>query len=682
MISLDLKDPVAKVPGVGSVIANKLKKLDISSVEDLLWHLPTSYEDYSQKFLVAKAPVGQNLTLRGNLLGATTRQSWKRRLQLTEAILSDKTGSLPIIWFGKFPRKNLPEGEEVFVWGSIELKDGKRQMINPQIKKFKDGEAPKLQPIYPLTSGLSQWVIRNLIATTLKNISIADYHGKDFLKQHKLLSLAKTFAQIHQPDDQAEIETGRRRLAFDELFFLQLSQEVVRARRRSHVAPSLTGSLKEILPLFPPLTFDQEKAVAEISGDLKRSFPMARLLQGEVGSGKTIVAIIAAALSRQAGYQTLLLAPTEILAKQHFQSFTQHLGKHGYKLALYTRSQAELSGEALSRKTVVKEAVASGVADIIIGTQATLEESFKISKLGLVVVDEQHRFGVLDRLSSQTKTTGLVPHLLSMTATPIPRSLQLAFMGELDVSTLKTLPFGPRQIKTMLFATKDRRRVEEAIRRRVVKGEKIYVVCPLIDPSDSLGIKSVTAEYERLKSEAFADVPMGILHGRLPVAEKNKVLDDFKNGQTKILVSTTVVEVGVDVPEATVMVIEAAERFGLAQLHQLRGRVGRRGKEGVCVLFTEKASPLAEARLSAFAETLSGFALAELDLKFRGPGEWFGTKQAGYQEFVAADLSQTKLVNEAREAAAELVSEDPKLSKHKTLYWRVEKNLLAQYHIS
>lgn len=672
--------------GVRSVVLPRLKKLGITTVGDLLHHTPVGYADYRQQSLIAKAPLDHPVTLRGTLNNVQSRRSWRqRKLVITEAVLNDESGSLALHWFSRYPLK-FPNNLPVAVIGQIEYRDGKHQIANPIIERLSNspGVAGRLAGLYPLTTGITQDRLRALMRQVFETgVDIQDFYTAEFLERYRLVSLETALHSMHFPKDEENIALARRRLAFDELLQLQLGRQWLRQQRIQQIAPICKRALQQLSQITAALPFalttDQQQAVTEIAEDIQQSFPMARLLQGEVGSGKTLVAQVAATLAGRSGYQTLYLAPTEVLAHQQYQSFRAALEPLGLTVGLLTSQDGESAQH--KSKTAVRKALQDGTIAIVIGTHALLQSPVKFKKLGLVVVDEQHRFGVAQRLAAQQKGSETSPHVLTMTATPIPRTLQLAFLGDLDVSTLKTMPHGERSIMTMLFGPQDRQRVELAIKRRIARGEQVYVVCPLIDPSDKLGVKSATAEYERLRQEAFADTAIGLLHGKLSGKQKAEVLQAFRDGKTKLLVATTVVEVGVDIPNATVMVIEAAERFGLAQLHQLRGRVGRGTKPGVCVLFTESASAVAAERLTAFAQTSDGFALSELDLKLRGPGEWFGTAQSGFPELRMADLNDEALLSETATAAHALVKDDPKLQHSPVLRQQLEA-FFAKQHLS
>lgn len=679
---MTLETSISELRGVGPVVARKLKKLGILSVGDLLHYVPTSYEDYRERYLVAKAPVGVSLMLEGTLVDAVSRRSWRnRKLNVTESLFRDSSGGVRVVWFGRFPRK-IPTNIPIRLFGVIDDEKNGRQLVNPLWERADTASsmAGKLWPRYPLTEGISQYHLRTFVQEALSRATIKEWHAPSFLRENKLASLADALPAIHFPVSDRGLQSARRRLAFDEVFFVQLARSIARKERAKRRAPPLVAEVTDIENSFPfPLTVDQRRAAEEIAADLRQSHPMARLLQGEVGSGKTVVATLAAAIAARSKYQVIYLAPTEILAQQQYISLSRSLADKTINVALLTSTTALFSNVSIRRQELLSRI---DDVDVLVGTHALLETDIKLPRVGLVIVDEQHRFGVGQRLLAEKKGKHLVPHLLSMTATPIPRTLQLAFFGDIDISNLKTMPHGARRVKTMLFTPRDRRRVEVAMKRRIEQGEQIFVVCPLIDPSDKLGVRSATAEYERLRKEGFPAARIGLLHGKLKSDEKVAVLNDFREHRLDVLVATTVIEVGIDVPEATVLVIEGAERFGLAQLHQLRGRVGRGIKEGICVLFPTVLTDLSKERLQAFTETSDGFALSELDLKLRGPGEWFGARQSGFEEFRVADMSDQKLLREAEEAAQRLLEDDPELTYAPGVFYRVTELQLKLHHAS
>jgi len=672
---MTINTPVTEISGVGKAISFFLSRLGIKTVLDLLYHFPISYEDFSNVSLIANAQNGITVTLRGKILELTSRKSWhKRGLSVTEAIFQDKSGAIPIVWFGRYVAVNVPKNVDIYLMGSVQDYQGKRQMVNPlwEVVATNQVYAKRLVPIYSLTLKLTQWVVRKIVKNALANVQqIEDFYPESFRVQQKIISRDEAIRLIHNPKNIAELSQARKRLAFDELFLMQLSRLYSFEQRKKFKAPVIkisNSKIKEIISQLPfSLTKEQGIVLDEIFVDLNKNYPMQRLLQGEVGSGKSAIAFVTTLTVVSVGYQVIYLAPTEVLARQQYDSIFKLFKKiDGIQIALLTSSSAILNLKDSSKQAIFKN-VQNGKISILIGTHVILNDKIKIKKLGLVVVDEQHRFGVDQRFRAQKKSNGQVPHLLSMTATPIPRTMQLAFYGDLDVSTLKTIPYGERQVKTVIVRAEQRQQMEERLRLRIQRGEQAYIVCPLINPSDILEVRAVSDEYKRLQHKVFPEFKLGFLHGKMKIEEKHKVLNDFKIGGLNILVSTSVIEVGIDVANANIMIIEGAERFGLAQLHQLRGRVGRRGKEGFCLLFIESSSVNSLARLRVFTKINNGFELAEQDLKLRGPGEWFGVRQSGFTEFKIADLNDVNLINETKLAAISILRTDPELKSYDKL---------------
>jgi ATP-dependent DNA helicase RecG len=666
--------PIDVLPGVGPKVAQLFKRLGITTVGDLLRHFPIGYDDYTTQLNTSMLEPGRLGWMEGKVTNVKARRSFgKRGLYITEATLLDDFGLLRLIWFNRFPIKNLPTDKLIRVGGRIET-DGSIRNPMWEFEERPSRFAGTLLARYPLTVGLSQTAVRNAIRLA-SIVTVKEQLPQEIIDRYNLLSINEAIQKIHNPNNLKEINEAKRRLAFDEIFLLQLAEAIHKNKRRTLKAHHINSNqlvVDRFIASLPfKLTKHQLTVISEINADLKRDWPMNRLLQGEVGSGKTIVAGVVAVGVIERGYQVLYLAPTEILATQQFESLSQLFKTLGYRVALFTRG-TQMTNYDVAGKTAVSKEINSNKVDLVIGTHSVLNEKIVLQKLALVVVDEQHRFGVEQRMMA-LKQGEYTPHLLSMTATPIPRTLQQAYYSDLDISTLKSVATGKRNITTYLANENQRSLVEDRLRSHLDRGEQAYVVCPLIDPSDKLSVRAATTEYERLRGDALQNYRVGYLHGRMKAEEKQDVLNSFRDNKLDVLVATSVVEVGIDIPNATTIIIEGAERFGLAQLHQLRGRVGRAGQSGFCLLFAEKPSEQAWERLKKFADTKDGFALAELDLALRGPGEWFGVKQSGYPDFKIASLADYQILEQAKEVSSQLVNDDPNLENHPVLSQRVEK---------
>lgn len=667
--------PISVLPGVGPKVAQLFKKIGITTVGELLRHFPSGYDDYTHQLKVSSLEAGQQGWLEGKVVEVKSRRSFGRRgLYITEAKFTDDTGLMNLVWFNRFPIKNLPNDKLVRIAGKVDS-DG-LSMRNP-MWEMADKEsrfAHQMLGRYPSTVGLSQSVIRNAIQPALKTV-VKEWLPEVVLNKYELPSIHDSIQLIHKPDRSSRLQAARSRLAFDEVFLLQLAEKMQLYKRHQIKTFSISSEqlfVDKFVGTLPfKMTEEQMLVVDEVLLDLAREYPMNRLLQGEVGSGKTIVATAIMAVVLNAGYKSLYLAPTEVLANQQFESISQFYNPYKYKIALLSRGSQKTNYGIDGRASVIKE-INQGEVDLVIGTHAILNVKITQSQLALVVVDEQHRFGVEQRLAA-LKQGDVVPHVLAMTATPIPRTLQQAYYADLDISSLKKVPTGKRNVTTYVAKPAQRNAIEKRLRDHLDAGEQAYVVCPLIDPSDKLAARAAVSEYERLRDGPLSKYKVGYLHGRMKAEEKQATLVAFRDKRLDVLVATSVVEVGLDIPNATTIIIEGAERFGLAQLHQLRGRVGRKGQAGYCLLFTENPSEKAWDRLNKFADTKDGFALAELDLSLRGPGEWFGVKQSGYPDFKMATLSDTQILNAAKEAASDLLEDDPMLSKYPDLSQRVEK---------
>jgi len=655
-MGLKLSDPVTKLPYVGETYANRLKRLGIKTVRDLLYHFPFRYQDFSQVKKIRDLFAYDETAISGRVIKVEVVRAKTGKL-LTKAVIADETGAVEVIWFNQpYLAKTIKEGREIHLAGKVESFGGRLTFVSPEFELIKEGKAlvhtQGLVPIYPETSGVSSKWLRTRIKDILRAIPLEnpefEFLPDEILRNERFPRWGEALNTIHFPPKEEKAQEAERRFAFEELFLLNLRSL---ERRKSWQTRRLTQKIavsenKEKIEQFInnlpfKLTEAQQRVVTEVLEDFSKPTPMNRLLEGDVGSGKTVVAAITAYACFLSGAKTILMAPTEILADQHFQTLKSLLEPQGIKIALHT-------GSKKPDKCVTD-------FDLWVGTHALFYKQGSFEKVGLVVIDEQHRFGVIQR-GKLVKKTQSTPHVLTITATPIPRSLALTIYSDLDLSVLDELPPGRKRIKTFAVLEGKREACYHWIHKRIKMGDQAFIICPLIEESEKetmQQVKAATTEYEKLKNKVFPDLSLGLLHGKLKSKDKDEVIRKFRDGRHQILVSTPVVEVGIDIPNATIMVIEAAERFGLASLHQLRGRVGRSDKESYCFLFTEKASGDAYRRLKALESTASGFELAELDLKLRGPGELYGTKQHGLLELKVADLSDTKLLKTVRDYAFE-----------------------------
>jgi ATP-dependent DNA helicase RecG len=663
-----LDTPVSTLPGVGEKTTERLRALGIRTYGDLLDHLPRTYIDRRDMRRIADLRLGQEATVIGKVRHAKVDRIGRGRTRVVVTI-GDGTGFLDCVWWNQDWRaRALPDGTEAAFSGKIKLFRGKPQMDSPVYDLLSSsGEAVhtgRIVPVYPATERLSATYIRRLLHNALERLGrVPDPLPAHIRVERNLLSKDVATRVVHFPDDLEQIPDARRRLVFEELFTLQVGL----ALRKRHVADDVRGVAHDTggdlakqfissLPFRP--TNAQKRAMDEIAGDMARPRPMHRLLQGEVGSGKTMVAVYAAMVAIASGTQAAIMAPTEVLAEQHARKIRELCEPAGVNVELLTSAVPQ------ARRRDILMRLAAGDLPLICGTHALISEDVEFKTLGLAIVDEQHRFGLGQRVLLREK--GADPDVLIMTATPIPRTLALTLYGDLDVSVLDELPSGRQPIVTHVWpdTDADRRRGYDLVRDAVAKGRCAFVICALVDESDSLDARAAVAEADRLATEVFPDLSVGLLHGQMRTAEKDQVMERFRSGETPVLIATTVVEVGVDVPEATVMLIENAERFGLSQLHQLRGRIGRGEHGGVCILFSNAETEDAKQRLEAIGRTNDGFVLAEEDLRIRGEGTIFGTRQAGLTDLKVARLVEDfPLVVEAREAAFALVDADPKLTR-------------------
>ncbi len=656
--------------GVGPRHAETLSKLGMNTLGDMLYYFPRRYEDYSQLKPIKSLWYGEQLTVIGAIQSVNTRPIRGGKAQIVEAILSDGTGALRLSWFNQpWMANRLKEGEQISVSGKVEQYLGRLVMNNPDFEpiEVENLHTNRIVPIYSLTERITQKWLRNLMnqVVTYWAPSVADALPESVRQSAGLMSLGQALLQAHFPDSQEQLKAARARLAFDEIFHLQMG--VLRQKRdwksveaRSFdVNNSWLNARLETLPFM--LTEAQQRALADIRNDLKSGRPMNRLLQGDVGSGKTVVAALAVAMIVQAGSQAAIMSPTSILAEQHYRSFLKLLaGENGVlpegQIRLLVGDTPEAEKEAL------RLGLADGSIKVIVGTHSLIEEPVVFQDLQFTVIDEQHRFGVEQRAALRQKGTS--PHLLVMTATPIPRSLALTLYGDLDLSVMDEMPAGRKSVNTYVLRPQERERAYTLIRSQIKDGKQTFIIYPLIEESDKIEARAAVDDYEVLSKEIFPDLKLGLLHGRMKPDEKDETMLKFRDRQYDILVSTTVVEVGVDVANATVMVIEGADRFGLAQLHQLRGRVGRGADQSYCLLIPTHDDATENERLQAMAESNDGFVLAERDLQQRGPGEFLGTRQSGYASGLhMASLTDVALIEKARGQAQKLFESDADLSQ-------------------
>ncbi len=674
-----LDDEVQYLKGVGPKNAAMLAKVDIRTVRDLLFYFPRRYEDRTNLPPILHLRAGQWATVRGRLLAVEGRQT-KGGKVLLKAALSDGTGTVSLVWFNQpwIQRKLSGFKGDVIAFGQVKEAGWAFEIHTPEFELIDpDDEAEeftRITPVYPLTDGLFQGVVRRAARSSLTLASLAgDDLPAKLRAEHRLRPLEWCLRQMHLPESEGDRIEARRRLVFEEFLALQLN--LAMRRESVHREPGIgfalpEGLWDEVRAMLPfELTGAQNRVIDEIWRDMTSAHPMNRLLQGDVGSGKTAVAAAAMLLAVRAGYQAAIMAPTEILAEQHYSSFRRLFQPLGVSCAL-------MAGKLNSReRSAARKRAESGEAQIVVGTHAIIQEGVEFRSLGLAVVDEQHRFGVLQRAALRIKGIGS-PDVLVMTATPIPRTLTMTLYGDLDLSVIDELPPGRRGIKTHRKLSSEREKVYEGVRRLIEEGRQAYFVCPLVSESEKTLAQAATDLHYRLSTRTFPDLEVGLLHGQMKPKEKDGVMERFRAGEVHILVSTTVIEVGVDVSNASVMVIEDANRFGLSQLHQLRGRVGRGAQQSYCILLADLANEEAEERLRVMVETSDGFRIAEEDLRLRGPGDILGTRQSGALDLRVADLLKDGAVLErARQAAQRLIADDPELSRleHEGLRRRVQR---------
>lgn len=662
---MNLSSPLTLVKGVGDKTAEQFASAGLETVGDLMTFLPRGYEDFSEVVTIANVSPGRR-TIRARCEKISTRRV-RRGLQITTATLSDSTGKLQAVWFNQPYRVTQLTGhDEFFFSGEFEFSYNRYQLSNPSAEKVSDMpvSTDRIVPIYRAVKGLKGQLVRKIL-TELKPLimMVPETLPQQIIDQEKLMSYSRALLGLHFPDSSHDIERARERIGFEELFHLLLAAQYnkqANAQLDGWHMPFDQAAVKAFVSGLPfKLTTAQRIAAWEIIQDFEKPHPMNRLLQGDVGSGKTVVAGLAARQAASSGFQSALMAPTEILASQHAETLAKLLEPFGLRVGLLTGS---VKGKA---RDELYAQIASGGVDVVVGTHALIQQPVKFHRLGFVVIDEQHRFGVNQRQALLGKSERL-PHLLAMTATPIPRSLALTLYGELDISILNERPKGRKPIITKIWSPNSRAQLNELIDEQLQLGRQAYVICSLIDDNSENDLKSVQAEYNLLRAGPFKHRRIGLLHGKMKPSEKDAVMTAFARGELDILVSTTVVEVGVDVPNATVMLIENADRFGLSQLHQLRGRVGRSEYQSYCYLITSTSQKPTQ-RLQEIEKSNDGFYLSEVDLKLRGPGEIYGRAQHGELNLQVATLGDTQLIARAQKAAARFASSGEDLVQYKQL---------------
>ena len=664
--------PVRYLKGVGPKTAERFEKLGILTLSDLLCHYPRRYLDFSKPYSIAEAPADTECVVKAEVFAKPGGRILPGGRRMERITAGDDVSSLEITWFNNpYAAQKLELGQEYYFQGIVTGGMLRRQMVNPQVRTDAQVKSSPFEAVYPQTEGLTSSAIAKCVRQLLPHAELLpDPLPSEMLKKYRLLSKADAVRAIHCPATEEEAFAARRRLIYEELLVLQLGI----GRMKNHGAASTGAPMKkaDASPFWESLSFSptgaQRLAVEEILTDMSGETSMNRLLQGDVGSGKTLVAAAAIWACIRAGYQAALLAPTEILASQHAENLNRLLSPFGMRVALLTGGM-----KAAARRTTLA-AIRNDEADLIVGTHAILSEGVEFARLGLAVVDEQHRFGVRQRGLLAEKAAN--PHLLVMSATPIPRTLGLLMYGDLDISILDELPPGRKPVKTRCITGKKRADLYGFLDREIDSGRQVYIVCPAIEDAGGSGLNAVKSYYEDIAKAYLPDRRVGLMHGKLKPKEKAEVMDDFKSGRLDALVSTTVIEVGVDVPNATVMVIENAERYGLSALHQLRGRVGRGAAESWCFLVSDNASESVQKRLKFLCSTSDGFAVAQYDLETRGPGDFFGSRQHGLPTLQIADLmNDTRTLHAAQSEAVALLAEDPLLERpeHALLARQVEQ---------
>ncbi len=706
MATLSLNTSIEKIPFISTSWRQKLSILNILTVEDLLYHFPSRYDDFSQFKKIVDLLIGETVTIRGQITEIKTKRAWRRRMSITEIYVADDTGTIKAVWFNFVgPLKYAKKDSFVQLSGKTSIsKSNELQFQHPNFeiisqKKLLLEEAVStnststgsIVSIYPETKGLTSFWLRKNIKRILDILEVEESLPKELLKELKFPLLEDALWSIHFPENSTESALAKKRFAFEKMFLFQLKALSVKANWDKNKAPKVKFKKKLIKDFVKSLPFvltdAQKKSAWQIIQDLEKTTPMNRLLEGDVGSGKTVVATLAILSVISNKFQAALLAPTEVLAVQHYEGISKLLHKLGFKGALLTGSQGRIGQEKISKLKLTKK-IALGEVAFVIGTHAILQDNVKFKKLALLNIDEQHRFGVKQRAKLQQGALEIkdglktkIPHLLTMTATPIPRTLSLALFGNLDLSIIDEYPKGRKKIITKVISSNNREAVYRFIKQEIAKKRQAFFVYPLVEESSKISqVKAAKTELENLKNGPFADYNLGLLHGKVKPKEKELTMEKFKAKEFDILIATSVVEVGIDIPNASVMVIEGAERFGLAQLHQFRGRVGRGAHQSYCFLITSNNAPSSTKRLHIMEKTNDGFLIAQEDMKLRGPGQFMGITQSGIPDITMESLADTKTIQLARTMAQEFLKNDPLLKKSPSLKKRVD-NITASVHL-